>query len=336
MGSAAPLFEIIYQTVQESGNDLSVEVLCDMAGVSRSGYYAWVAAIPDREHREVEDRADFKLILIAYQKRGYNKGARSIYMTLLHMNPPIIMNVKKIRRLMKKYNLFCPIRKANPYRRMQKAIKTSNYADNLVQREFECYGPRMILLTDITYIPYNGAFAYLSTILDAFTKQILSYVLSDSLEVDFVKQTVMTMIKDHGVSLHKETLIHSDQGSHYTSVAFITIVGDSNLSRSMSRRGNCWDNAPQESFFGHMKDDVMPRIVDATEFKEIKDAVDDYIDYYNNERYQWDLSKLSPNEYDKFVTTGIYPLAVSNPPQPPSHQKRPEELGKKIQKQNNL
>ena len=144
------------------------------------------------------------------------------------------------------------------------------------------------------------------------------------------------MIKDHGVSLHKETLIHSDQGSHYTSVAFITIVRDSNLSRSMSRRGNCWDNAPQESFFGHMKDDVMPRIVDATEFKEIKDVVDDYIDYYNNERYQWDLAKLSPNEYDKFVTTGIYPLAVSNPPHPPSRQKRPEELGKKIQMQSNL
>lgn len=99
-------------------------------------------------------------------------------MGLLHMNPPVVMNIKKIRRLMKKYNLFCPIRKANPYRRMAKAIKTSNYADNLLQREFECYGPRYVLLTDITYIPYNGKFAYLSTILDAYTKQILAYVLA--------------------------------------------------------------------------------------------------------------------------------------------------------------
>jgi transposase InsO family protein len=329
MGKAAPLFEIIYQTVQERGNDLSVEMLCNMAGVSRSGYYAYVTAIPDRERREEEDRADFKLILIAYQQRGYTKGARGIYMCLLHMEPPIIMNIKKIRRLMKKYNLFCPTRKANPYRRMQKAIKTSSYADNLLQREFECYGPRKILLTDITYIPYNGTFAYLSTILDAFTKQILSYVLSDSLEVDFVKETVEILLRDHGVSLYRETLIHSDQGSHYTSVTFINIVEDNNLRRSMSRRGNCWDNAPQESFFGHMKDDVMPRILEATEFRQIKDAVDDFIDYYNNERYQWDLAKLSPNEYYKFVITGNYPLAIPNPPKPLVIEKRSDELGKK-------
>lgn len=119
-------------------------------------------------------------------------------MCLLHMNPPIVMNLKKIRRLMKKYHLTCPVKKANPYRQMQKAIKTSNYADNLLQREFECYGPRMVLLTDITYIPYDGKFAYLSVILDAFTKQILSYVLSESLEMDFVKEMVEILNKIMG------------------------------------------------------------------------------------------------------------------------------------------
>lgn len=329
MGRSAPLFEIIHNTVQENDNDLSVEILCQMAGVSRSGYYAWVNAIPDRERREREDREDFKLILIAYRKRGYSKGARGIYMCLLHMDPPIIMNLKKIRRLMKKYNLFCPIRKANPYRQMQKAIKTSNYADNLLQREFEKYGPRMVLLTDITYIPYNGVFAYLSVILDAYTKQVLAYVLSESLEVDFVKETVENLIRDYGVSLHKETIIHSDQGSHYTSTTFIQIIEDYELRQSMSRRGNCWDNAPQESFFGHMKDHVMPRIEGATRYAQIKTEVDRYMDYYNNEYYVWDLAYLSPNEYYEFVTTGIYPLDIPNPPKPPVIEKAPEELGVK-------
>lgn len=83
---------------------------------------------------------------------------------------------------MHKFNLSCPYRKANPYRRMAKALKTSNAADNLLNREFESYGSRMVLLTDITYLPYNGSFAYLSTILDVF--QILSHVPSPSLEVD--------------------------------------------------------------------------------------------------------------------------------------------------------
>ena len=177
-------------------------------------------------------------------------------MCMIHWEEPVIMNLKKIRRLMNKFGLQCPIRKANPYRRMAKAIKTSNTADNLLKRQFTAHGPRKVLLTDITYIPYNGTFGYLSTILDAYTKQILSYVVSDSLEVDFVLETVNKLVRDHGIELGKETLIHSDQGCHYTSMSFIHLVKDKQLRQSMSRRGNCWDNAPQESFFGHMKDEI--------------------------------------------------------------------------------
>ena len=80
----------------------------------------------------------------------------------------------------------------------------------------------------------------------------------------------------------------------------------------MSRRGNCWDNAPQESFFGHMKDEI--DISHCTCFNEVKDIIDDWIDYYNNERYQWQLAKLSPNEYYNYITTGIYPLDITNIP----------------------
>ena len=322
-------YEVIHNTLEDSPGVFSISILCELAGVSRSGYYAWLKAAPTREARELQDKADFELILAIYKRRGYAKGARSIYMGLLHMNPPVVMNIKKIRRLMKKYNLFCPIRKANPYRRMAKALKTSNYADNLLQREFECYGPRYVLLTDITYIPYNGEFAYLSTILDAYTKQILSYVLSDSLEIGFVKETVENLIRDHGISLHKETLIHSDQGSHYTSTTFIQIIEDCALRRSMSRRGNCWDNSPQESFFGHMKDHILDKVKECTEFQQIKDIVDDYVDYYNNEAYVWELCMLSPNEYYKFVTTGVYPLSIANPPRVPQVLKAPSELGTK-------
>lgn len=331
MGKASCKYEVIHAALRDSSGTLSVTTLCELAGVSRSGYYAWEQAAPVREKREERDQSDFALILVIYQKRGYAKGARSIYMGLLHMDPPVVMNIKKIRRLMKKYNLKCPIRKANPYRRMAKAMKTSNYADNLLQREFECYGPRYVLLKDITYIPYNGVFAYLSTILDAYTKQILSYVPSSSLEVDFVKETVEILMREHGISLHKETLIHSDQGSHYSSTTFIRIMEDYELRRSMSRRGNCWDNAPQESFFGHMKDHISSKVATCTEFSQVKDIVDDYIDYYNNEDYVWELCKLSPNEYYRFVTTGIYPLAVKNPPTVPAVAKRPEELGQKEQ-----
>lgn len=299
-------FEIIHEVVSQKNNMLNISMLCEIAGVSRSGYYRWVKATEYREKQEKKDREDFEIILQAYNYRGYSKGAKGIYMNLIHRKEPIVMNIKKIRRLMKKYNLICPIRKANPYRRMAKALKTNNVADNLVNREFTKYGSRKVLLTDITYIPYNGKFCYLSTILDAFTKQVLAYVLSESLEVDFVLETVNILIEKHGIDITTETIIHSDQGCHYTSCSFIQLLKDKKLRQSMSRKGNCWDNAPQESFFGHMKDEI--DLSKCKEFKEVKEIIDDWIDYYNNERYQWNLAKLSPNEYYEYITTGIYPL----------------------------
>lgn len=299
-------FEVIQKTLQEEDNRLNVSMLCDIAGVSRSGYYRWVNSTDVREEREQKDRADFELILQAYKQRGYSKGIRSIYMCMVHWDPPVVMNLKKIRRLMDKYGLMCPVRKANPYRRMAKALKTNHVADNLLNRKFTEYGPRKVLLTDITYIPYNGTFAYLSTILDAYTKQILSYVLSDSLEVDFVLETGKKLITNYGIELTKETLIHSDQGCHYTSIKFIQLVKDKELRQSMSRKGNCWDNAPQESFFGHRKDEI--DMSACTKYRDVKVIIDDWMDYYNNSRYQWQLAKLSPNEYYEYLTTGIYPL----------------------------
>lgn len=283
--------------------------MCELAGVSRSGYYNWLNNTAKRYNKELQDEADYALILGAYNYRGYAKGARSIHMRLLHTG--IRMNLKKIRRLMKKYHLFCPIRKANPYRRMAKAIRTNAVADNRVNREFRKHGPRKILLTDITYIPYEGNFCYLSVIKDAFTQQVLSHVLSESLEVDFVLETVNQLMRNHGCSLDVETLIHSDQGCHYTSVRFRELLSSYHLRQSMSRRGNCWDNAPQESFFGHMKDELTEKKLSWTNIEQIREDINDWIDYYNNDRGQWSLEKLAPNEFYNYITTGINPLSTN-------------------------
>jgi len=222
---ASAKFSIIHEMIQRDNNLLNITWLCETAGVSRSGYYHYLKTEELRQQREEQDRNDFLSILEAYQFRGYNKGARGIYMRLLHLDPPVHMNIKKIRRLMKKYRLFCPIRKANPHRRIAQALKTDNVVENLLNREFEEHGPRAVLLTDITYI-INGKApkCYLSVIIDACTKELLAWVLSESLEIDFVLDTVNQLIEEHGISLNSETMIHSDQGSHYTSVKFIQLV----------------------------------------------------------------------------------------------------------------
>lgn len=302
-------YSIIDEMTQREGNALNITWLCKAAGVSRSGYYHYLATEEIRRQKEEQDRRDFQIILDAFQFRGYNKGARGIYMRLLHMSPPIHMNLKKIRRLMKKYSLVCPIRKVNPYRLMAKAIATEYVAPNLANREFEAHRARKILLTDITYIINGKApWCYLTTIIDAYTKELLAWNLSLSLEIDFVLETVNQLIEQHGISLTTETLIHSDQGAHYKSVKFIQLLKDHELRQSMSRKANCWDNAPQESFFGHMKDEI--DISECTNFREVHQVISDWAYYYNNERYQWDLAKLAPTEYYKYLITGTYPLTI--------------------------
>ena len=304
-------YEIIHEVVHRSNNLLSIAGLCQLAGVSRSGYYAWESNAEARARREEADRADFYEIYKAYKYRGYAKGARSIYMRLLHTG--IVMNLKKIRRLMKKYGLKCPFRRVNPYRQMAKELKTNTVFPNIVNREFIRGKPRRVLLTDITYLSYKDEVCYLSTILDAYTREILAYELSQNLMAEFVLKTVDSLIAEHGSTLDDTTIVHSDQGFHYTSKAFIQMLKDEHFVQSMSRKGNCWDNAPQESFFGHMKDEILFEIKKMTSFDEVKAKVDDWIDYYNNDRYQWDLAKLSPREYYDFTISGVYPLNLLSP-----------------------
>lgn len=245
------------------------------------------------------------MILEAYRLRKRDKGARSIKMALEgHFG--IIMNLKKIRRLMKKNGLFCKIRKPNPYRRMMKALQTNSVFENKLNREFDQRVPRKVFLTDITYVFYHqGDRAYLSTVLDLATKEVASHQLSRSLEIPFVLDTIHVLADETSIPFAKDAYIHSDQGAHYTSRQFQKAVKEAHLGQSMSRRGNCWDNAPQESFYGHMKDELNLEGCDS--FESLKAEIDDYIDYYNNDRYQWRLGKRAPVQYRDYLLSGGIP-----------------------------
>ena len=141
----------------------------------------------------------------------------------------------------------------------------------------------------------------------------MAYKLSSSLEVDFVLETVEMLFENHEADLCTDIILHSDQGCHYTSISFRELLKNKGLRQSMSRRGNCWDNAPQGSFFGHMKDEI--HLNKCGTFMALSAEIDEYMDYYNNDRYQWELAKLSPNQYAVYLKTGIYPLnqVIQNP-----------------------
>jgi len=114
------------------------------------------------------------------------------------------------------------------------------------------------------------------------------------LAVDIATDT-LHKLRSSQLHLTEDVLIHSVQGAHYTSPAFQNLAKSYGLTQSMSRRGNCWDNAPQESFFGHLKDEA--NIKSCETFEQLKDEIDQYMAYYNNYRYQWKLKKMTPVEY---------------------------------------
>ena len=271
--------------------------MCNISGVSRSGYYKYFSstAVKKRNANEVRDLESKENILKAYNFKNRKKGAKQIKMTLENQFG-INYNLKRIRRIMKKYNIICPHRKANPYRRMMKATKEHTVLPNLLNRHFKQNIPGKVLLTDISYLFFkNGQKAYLSTILDASTNEVLSYNISKSLKIDILTTTIDKLIKNNKEILREDSFIHSDQGAHYTSPIFQKIVKKNGLGQSMSRRGNCWDNAPQEAIFGHLKDEV--NIQSCETFDELALEIDNYIEYYNNFRYQWNLKKMTPVQY---------------------------------------
>jgi Transposase and inactivated derivatives len=293
--NAALIFEIIQEVINKFNLRNMISHLCKIAEVSKSGYYSYLKSYGIRKCKEERDLKLKSIILKAFNHRGYKRGSRSIKMVLEH-EFKFIINRKCIQRIMRKYNIVCPIRKANPYRQMLKATQEHRVVPNVLNREFKQGLVGKVLLTDITYITYDSAKkAYLSTIKDAMTNEILSYHVSDNLEIPIVLETVKKLVINHKNILDKHVFIHSDQGAHYTSPKFQKLLKKYNIGQSMSRRGNCWDNAPQESFFGHMKDEVDFKI--CTTFSEVHAAIKNYMNYYNNYRYQWGLKKLAPVQY---------------------------------------
>ncbi len=179
---------------------------------------------------------------------------------------------------------------------MLKATKEHFVVPNRLKREFrQGVRERYFLQISHTCFMVRIKKGYLSTILDGSTNEVLAYHVSERLTLDIATTTLHKLKKNKKVRLTQDAYIHSDQGAHYTSPTYQKLVKKLKLGQSMSRRGNCWDNAPQESFFGHFKDEA--HIKTCTSFTQLKQEIKDYMKYYNQHRYQWNLKKMTPVEY---------------------------------------
>ena len=201
---------------------------------------------------------------------------------------------------MKKYNLV-PMHYWKSKKKNKNTRNEENVKPNLVNRKFDVDKENKIWTTDITYLIFKGSRAYLSTILDLYDRKVVAYKISKHNDIKLVTDTLNEAIaKRKDVS---GVILHSDQGVHYTSPKFHNLLKKYNIQQSMSRRGNCWDNAPQESYFGHMKDEL--NLDTCFTFRDVCNEIKDYIEYYNNYRYQWNLKKMTPVQYRNHLFESI-------------------------------
>lgn len=276
--------------------DFTVMKILNKAGISKTSYYS-ILSNPNYGKKRMQDDEDIKLIRkVLDSDPKYPMGSRTVYMNMKKVTNQQFGR-KKIMRLMKKYDLQCSVRKANSSRQAAQAMLKKNVKPNILRRQFRFYRPLHVFLTDVSYLKYGqNKTAYLSTIKDSASGRILACVVSESNDLKLVDDTISQLGADLSSG---HILFHSDQGILYLNDSIQSKISKLGFTQSMSRRGNCWDNASQESYFGHFKDECDYSWCSTID--EIRNEVLEYIEYYNHRRPQWNRNKMTPVEFEKYL-----------------------------------
>lgn len=212
----------------------------------------------------------------------------------------LVFNLKKIARIKRKYGLETKIRRKNKYREFKKKQQEHETCPNHLNREFVQITPDKVYSMDITQINYNGSKkAYLAAVKDLCTNEIVGKSVSNRIDINLSNSAIDKALKRLSSKEKSNLMIHSDQGFHFTHFSYRNKLKKNNIVQSMSRKGNCIDNAPIESFFGHLKDLLDLRSCE--NINDVKKEVTKQINYYNHRRPQLGLEKMPPSEYRRHL-----------------------------------
>lgn len=265
----------------------TVTTILNALDVPRANYYRW--RVNDDVYKLTLEEA---AIIELCKSTKYRNGHRKIK-ALLKQKYKIKLNRNTVQRIMQKYNLQCRVK---PKRKWKSQGESIIIAPDLLKRDFTVSEPNKKWVTDITYIQYGSTTKYLSTIMDLFNNEIVAYKLFNHQQIPLIVETLKAALiaRDYPEGV----IIHSDQGTVYTSYAYQNLIKEHNLISSMSRRGNCWDNAVIESFHSSLKSEEFQYVkFNSLSNKVVSERVICYLDYYNSERIQEKLGYLTPINY---------------------------------------
>jgi len=278
-----------HKVIDELKHKQSVQGLCAYLGISRSGYYAYVK----RKFYYPNEDLKHKIKAI-YEQRNKTVGYRRIQ-DELYRQYHLVVNHKKVLRLMQELCIKAIIRRKYVHRTSyEAAVSDGRIAENKLQRNFKAEKLNQKWVTDVTQYRVFDEKIYLSAIKDLWNNEIVGYHISRHNDNSLVLETFRKAFEKH-----KDVtglIVHSDQGSQYTSHAYHDMLPQVGAQISMSRRGNCYDNAPMESFFSHLKVEALYPY-DIRSIAEAQRRIEEFIHFYNEDRAQRKLNKLTPVEY---------------------------------------
>lgn len=279
-----------YAWIREHSTDFPVNRLCRLMDTSRSTYYDWLHRSPTPT--EKEDKALTEVIVNAFKKSRATYGTRRLKQVLSQQNQSA--SRRRMGRLMRNANLACKTR------RKFKATTNSKHnhpvAENHLDRQFAVNQPNRVYAGDITYIHTQEGWLYLAVVIDLFSRQIVGWSMAEHMRTKLVNDALLMAIWKRKPA--KGLLWHTDRGSQYASEGHRELLKQYGIRQSMSRKGNCWDNAVSESFFHTLKTELIHQQRFLSR-EEARQAVFEYIEvFYNRERLHSANGYLSPVEYE--------------------------------------
>lgn len=240
------------------------------------------------------DAEDLLIIKKHFDKSNQIDGIRQLEM-IIPQKEGIVMNHKKIARIKSRYDLVTKIRRSSKYRSFAKKKHEHETCPNFLEQNFKDLKADQVYSTDITTLKYSGKKAYFAAVKDLETKEIVGMAVSNRINIDLTNTAMKKALRKLCPRKKEKLIVHSDQGFHFTHVSYRNLLAKNGVLQSMSRKGNCLDNAPIESFFGLFKDHL--ELKDCKTISEVEKEVTRVVNYYNNARPQLGLKKMPPSEY---------------------------------------
>lgn len=277
-----------FQFISKNRHNYRVAKLCKVLQVSRSGYYAWEKRpISQREKETAKLIVQIKAI---HRKSRFSSGSRKITQTLRRVQ---LVNHKRVERICKQENIRS--KTAKKFKATTNSKHNLPVAENLLNRQFTADKPNQKLVSDITYVWTEEGWLYIAAIMDLYGQKIVGLAMSSRMTKELVIQALKNTYNRYGTS--PGCILHSDRGSQYCSNEYQELLKKHGYNCSMSRKGNCWDNAPMESFWGKLKYEWLNDFNFKTR-TEAKSAVFEYVEiFYNRQRLHAANDYLTPDEY---------------------------------------